>query len=117
MTKEALYKVLENPNDQLIAVDMDGTLCLGEWWGRPEDPEPVPNEPILKLVNELYMRGAHIVLYTARQPRMYPATHAWLVKHGVPFHGICMTMKPGADLYLDDKTLNTHDLLKSSALA
>lgn len=110
MTKEVLSKILENPNDQLIAVDMDGTLCLGEWWGRPEDPEPIPNEPILELVRNLHMRGGHIVLYTARQPRMYAATHAWLIKHNVPFHGIAMTMKPGADLYIDDKSLHIEDL-------
>lgn len=101
-----LHDILKNPKGKLIAVDMDGTLCVGEYWGRPEDTEPVPNEKIAELVRRLYMEGGHIVLYTARQPRMYATTHAWLVKHHVPFHGICMTMKPGADLYIEDKAIH-----------
>lgn len=113
--KKKLYQILENPDNSLIAVDMDGTLCLGEFWGRPTDPEPTPNQPIVDLVRELHMKGAHIVLYSARQPFMYASTHAWLIKHGVPFHGICMTMKPGADLYIDDKTLNTEDMFVKPA--
>lgn len=112
--KENLWDILRNPNDVLIAIDMDGTLCHGEFWGRPDDPEPTPNVAMVELTRDLHQRGAHIVLYSARQPFMYAATHAWLIKHGVPFHGICMTMKPGADLYIDDKTLNTEDLFNDS---
>lgn len=110
---DKLQSILDKPNDRLIAVDMDGTLCHGEFWGRPEDPEPAPNTEIIELVRKLYFKGAHIVLYTARQPRMYPRTHAWLVKHEVPFHGICMTMKPGADLYIDDKAIRPQEAHES----
>ncbi|MEI9966190.1 MAG: hypothetical protein WDN67_00720 [Candidatus Moraniibacteriota bacterium] len=63
MKKSYLKKILKNPNDQLVAVDMDGTLCLGEYWGRPEDSEPIPNESIVKMITDLYQNGAHIVLY------------------------------------------------------
>ena len=28
----------------------------------------------------------------------------------VPFHGIAMLMKPGADIYIDDKALNISDV-------
>lgn len=108
--KDKLHAILAEPKGHLIAVDMDGTLCIGEFWGKPEDTEPVPNESVVALVQDLHMRGGHIILYSARQPRMYAATHGWLIKHHVPFHGIAMTMKPGADLYIDDKTLNTEDL-------
>ena len=59
---------------------------------------------------EWYKKGAHIIIYTARQPKHYALTHAWLIKNQVPFHGIAMLMEPGADLYLDDKSLNLDDI-------
>jgi hypothetical protein len=37
-------------------------------------------------------------------------TLAWLIKYGVLFHGISMRVKPGADLYIDDKALNIDDI-------
>jgi len=106
LTKLGLIDMLKNPNDKLIAIDLDGTLCVGEFWGEKE-PEPI--REAIDRVWQWYKRGAHIVIYTARQAKMYPETHAWLLKHGVPFHGICMQMKPGADLYIDDKALHVED--------
>ena len=105
--KTDLQKMLEMPNDKLIAVDLDGVLCRGEFWGEGE-PEPIPE--MIERVREWYIKGAHIVIYTARQPAHYAATHAWLIKHGVYFHGIAMLMKPGADVYIDDKALHLEDL-------
>lgn len=107
--KEKLLEILKNPNDKLIAVDLDGTLCIGEYWGS-HSPEPEPKTEMIVKVREWYNAGAHIVIYTARQPKLYADTHAWLIKHNVPFHGITMTMKPGADLYIDDKALNIEDI-------
>lgn len=82
---------------------MDGTICEGEFWG---DGEPKPKQDFIDNMWEWYRKGAHIVIYTARQPIYYKDTHAWLIKYGVPFHGITMLMKPGADIYIDDKALN-----------
>lgn len=95
-------KTLTHPAGKLIAVDLDGTLCEGEFWG---EGEPIPKTARIDAVRSLYQRGAHIIIYTARQPSYYIHTHAWLIKHRVPFHGICMQMKPGADLYIDDKAV------------
>lgn len=105
--KQKLLDILKNPANKIIAVDMDGTLCEGEFWGEG-DPEPIPE--MIERVRKWYHKGAHIIIYTARFTHHYPATHAWLIKHGVPFHGITMQMKPGADCYLDDKALNPEDL-------
>ena len=102
-----MKEILENPNDKLLAIDLDGVICKGEFWGEGE-PEPVP-EMIEKMWG-WYKKGAHIVIYTARQPRLYAVTLAWLIKHEVPFHGIAMLYKPGADLYCDDKAINSKDL-------
>ena len=93
--------------DQLIAIDLDKTLCEGEFWGKGE---PKPIQKNIDKVWGLYKAGTHIVIYTARQACYYSLTFAWLIKNNVPFHGIAMMMKPGADWYFDDKGLNIDDL-------
>ena len=105
--KEKLHALLKEPNDKLIACDLDGTLCVGEFWG---EGEPKPIRERIDWINELYKKGAHIIIYTARQPDMYSVTFAWLLKHGVMFHGIAMQHKPGADCYIDDKALNATEI-------
>ena len=108
-TKTELLDVIKNPAGKIVAVDMDGTLCFGEFWD--DQGEPVVNQPMKDLVWKMYKKGAHIIIYTARQPKYYAFTHGWLVRNEIPFHGICMTMKPGAEVYIDDKALNVEDVL------
>ena len=103
-----MKEILENPNDKVIAVDLDGVLCKGEFWGG-DDPEPVPE--MIEKVWRWYKMGGHIIIYTSRQPRYYPITLAWLIKNEVPFHGIAMLYKPGADIYIDDKAINSNELI------
>ena len=102
-----LFEILKNPRDKLIAVDLDGTLCEGEFWG---DKEPKPKKERIKYFNSLYRRGAHIIIYTARQPKWFSLTMAWLIKNEVMYYGIMMQQKPGADLYVDDKIININQL-------
>lgn len=102
-----LHKILEQPNDKLIAIDMDGVICQGEFWG---ETEPRPEEEMIEKIWSWYKKGAHIIIYTARNPRYYQETHAWLIKYGVPFHGIVMQYKPGADIYIDDKAINSTEV-------
>ena len=99
-----LLEILKNPNDKLIAVDLDGTLSVGECWNKDDEPKPI--QEMIDFINGLYLKGAHIVIYTARFPDMYQMTLAWLIKYGVLFHGINMRIKPGADCYIDDKAIN-----------
>ncbi len=106
--KEKLLKILENPVNKLLAIDLDGTLCEGQFWG---EGEPEPKQEMIDKVWEWYKKGAHIIIYTARAPKYYPQTLAWLVKYEVPFHGIAMQVKIGADCYLDDKALNIEDVI------
>ena len=105
--KKDLLNILKNPNDKLIAIDVDGVLCKGEFWG---EGEPTPIKAMIEKVWKWYKSGAHIIIYTSRQPRYYQQTYAWLIKNEVPFHGIAMMMKPGADCYIDDKALNSEDI-------
>ena len=104
---EQLITILNNPREKLIAIDLDGTLCTGEFWGEGE-PEPI--QWMIDLVWKWYKGGAHVIIYTARMPVYFQATQAWLIKHDVPYHGIAMRFKPGADVYIDDKSLNPFDL-------
>ena len=106
-----LQEILKNPNDKLIAVDLDGTLCEGEFWG---EGEPKPKQEVIDLVWKIYKKGAHIIIYTARQPKYYATTLAWLIKHEVPFHGVAMFYKPGADCYIDDKGVHLEQFMESN---
>lgn len=105
--KTDLLKVLENPNDKLIAVDLDWTLCKWEFWG---EWEPKPLIERIEFIRKLYIKGAHIIIYTARRPIYYKETLSWLIKYDVPFHWIAMFYKPWADLYIDDKALHISDV-------
>ena len=106
--KNKLFEILKNPKGKLIAVDLDGTLSYGDCWNKDDEPEPIKER--IEFVNNLYRNGGHIVIYTARFPDMYQMTFAWLIKHGVLFHGIAMGKKCGADLYIDDRALNVNDV-------
>lgn len=99
-----LLDILREPNDKLIAVDLDWTLCTWEFWNATDRPEPIPER--IEFVNSLYKRGAHIIIYTARFPEHYPETLGWLIANRVQFHWICMQKKCGADCYIDDKAIH-----------
>jgi uncharacterized HAD superfamily protein len=105
--KEKLLDILKAPNDKVIAIDLDGVLCEGEFWGT-EECKPI--QEMIAKVTDWYQKGAHIIIYTARQPKYFVQTQAWLIKYQVPFHGIAMQMKPGADVYIDDKALHISDI-------
>lgn len=105
--KDKLKEILNNPANKLIAVDLDGTLCKGEFWGECE-PEPIQER--IDYINGLYKKGAHIIIYTARLPEYFEATRLWLIKYKVYYHGIAMRDKIGADVYIDDRALNIEDI-------
>ena len=103
-----MNEILNNPRGKLIAVDLDGTLCFGAYWG--DGKHPKPNLPRIEKVNSLYKQGALIVIYTARYPEWAVETYAWLDMNGVMYHGLMMRRKPGADLYIDDKAVGAEVL-------
>jgi len=90
----------------LIAVDLDGTLCEGEFWG---GQEPKPKYDVIKKIEELYKAGHHIIICTARHRNYYQETEAWLIKYKVWYHALSME-KMGCDLLIDDKVLNVKDI-------
>lgn len=102
-----LLEILKNPKDKLLAVDLDWTLCTGEFrW----EWEPLPIQERIDYINWLYKKWAHIIIYTARSPEYFTLTFARLIKYWVKHHWICMQYKPGADIYLDDRCININDI-------
>lgn len=99
-----LLEMLENPNDKLICVDLDNTITTSDGWNLDNIQ---PNQAMIDKMLVWFKKGAHIIIYTARPGAVYPQTMGWLIAHKVPFHGIAMQIKPGADLYIDDKALNS----------
>jgi len=92
----------------IIIVDFDGTLTLGgRFW--VETDEFPPNQKMIDWTNKQYRKGNVIIIFTARPYEVMRETVAWLIKHGVKYHGINMD-KPGAQMYVDDKALNVKEV-------
>lgn len=88
---------------EIIMVDFDGTLTKGgRFWTKDKI---LPNQKIIDWVNTEYRKGNVIIIFTARPYEVMRATVAWLIEHGVKYHGINMD-KPGATRYIDDKAIN-----------
>lgn len=100
----------ENPDRKVFNVDFDGTLTTGEY-----TQDPGPKADVIAKVRDLYMNGHLIIIWTARWWENAPFLVSWLIKHGVPFHGVMMG-KGGSDIYVDDKALNVADFPESHAI-
>ena len=88
---------------KIIMMDFDGTLTQGgRFW---TDDVIKPNQEMINWSNEEYKKGNVIIIFTARPYEVMRDTVAWLIKHGVKYHGINMD-KPGAQMYVDDKAIN-----------
>lgn len=107
--KQKLLDILKNPANKLIAVDLDWTLC--EWEFRKDEDKVIPIPERIDFINELYKKGWHIIICTARFPKWYEQTQKWLQNNWVLYHWIVMREKIWADLYIDDKSLNIADLI------
>lgn len=97
--------------DKLIAVDLDGTLCIGNCWTEEECLFAKPILERIDKVNKMYTGGGHIIIYTARPEWFRFATEYWLNKHNVRRHALVMCPnKMGADYYIDDKAIKPEEL-------
>ncbi len=102
-------KYTENKNRQVINVDFDHTLTddiPGEY---TEDP-PAKVE-MVTAIRTRYMAGNIIIIWSARWWDNAPFLVSWLIKHGVPFHGVMMG-KGGSDCYVDDKAMPIKEFLR-----
>lgn len=98
-----------------IAFDFDGTITTRNHY--PEIKEIRPN--IDKCINNLYLQGANIVIWTCRNnstPNQFIAYNLMietLNKHNIHYHSInknllqdFVSYKIYADLYVDDNSLD-----------
>ena len=95
----------------IYAVDIDGTLTEDdtnpENWFRYADMKPI-RENIAK-INDLYMKGEKIILYTSRYEEDREVTVSWLKINGVKYHRLIMD-KFRADIYVDSASQRPEEL-------
>ena len=97
----------ENANRKVFNIDLDHTLTADPKGTYSADP--LPHMPMVEKVRELYRAGNIIIIWTARWWDNAPFLVSWLIKNGVPFHGIFMG-KGGSDFYIDDKAVRPTEL-------
>lgn len=98
---------------KIIAVDFDGTLCVGDHW-----PDiGYPNFDLIKQLIELQKKGNKIILWTCRCGETLNNAVEWCKTYGLIFDAINEnipeiieifggdTRKVVADVYLDDKSV------------
>ncbi len=86
----------------IIAVDMDGVLCVN---GGYSDLEFFNRKPIIKnikKINKLYSSRHYIVIFTSRKLISKAITEYWLQKFGVKYDVLVMD-KLRFDIYIDEK--------------
>ena len=107
-----------------IAVDFDGTLCE---YSFPEIGEPKPL--IVEFIKQHADRGTKIILHTCRENgtrrALLDEAVAWCTAQGIPLYAVNENpentypaqygveragRKVFADLYIDDKAINTADI-------
>ena len=98
-------------NEQIIAVDFDGTLCENKW---PEIGEPNTNL-IGYLIEMRKSFGAKIILWTCRVGEMLDKAVNWCSEHGLEFDAVNENLphmverfggnarKIFANMYIDDR--------------
>lgn len=94
----------------VIAVDLDGTMCETCWTPR----QCLTAEPIdgaIAKVNEMSKQCNFIIIYTARPDKLIPATLKWLRKHNVKYDAICNN-KMVADVYIDEKNKTFEEVIE-----
>ena len=109
-----------NREIKTVAVDFDGTLFTDDRF--PEVGDPIPT--IIDYVKYLKEnQGCELILWTNREGQLLEDALAKCAEYGLEFDAVNANMqwridkygsdcrKVGADLYIDDKSLNPIDIL------
>ena len=96
---------------QIINIDLDGTLCNEVCFTQDAILKATPKQDVIDKVNELYVRH-YVVIYTARQDHLIPASLEWLRRNNVRYHAWSNLKIPTDIGYLDDKSLLISDIDK-----
>ena len=102
----------------IYVVDLDHTLCdtVQGPDGRWKYFEATPIQSRIDVVNKLWEDGNTIIIETARgcgtKINHYEETFNQLRSWGLKFHTLRTGVKFGADVYIDDKAINSEDFFK-----
>ncbi len=105
-------------NKLTYVVDLDHTLCdtVQGPDGRWKYFEATPIQSRIDVVNKLWEDGNTIIIETARgcgtKINHYEETFNQLRSWGLKFHTLRTGVKFGADVYIDDKAINSEDFFK-----
>jgi len=108
---------------KIIAFDLDDVIChrTSEEGGVAKYHTCLPNEDMIKIVNECYKNGYKVVIYTARgmdtfkgrvhdvYDKLYDLTKAQLFKWNVAYDQLVMGKIPYS-LIVDDKAVNSSQI-------
>jgi len=96
--------------------DIDGVICTNTY-GKYENA--VPDHHVISKINKLFNEGHKIVLYTARGSTTgidwEDLTKKQMAEWKVLYHELFLG-KPQADMYSDDRAVNSLDWLKATDL-
>ena len=99
-------------NNQIIAVDFDGTLCFSKW---PDCGEP--NQALINYLKKWKSDGNKFILWTCRIGEDLSNAVAWCQEHGLEFDAIndnlpeivdyygSNSRKITCDWYIDDRNM------------
>ena len=93
----------------IINVDFDGTLTNEVCFEIDAVLSATPKKEVVDKVNELFVKH-YIVIYTARQDHLIPASLEWLRRNNVRYHAFSNLKIPTDIGYLDDKSLKLDDI-------
>ena len=96
---------------KVYCFDIDGTICT---FTDGDYEKAIPFKEVIKKINGLYDSGYKVVFYTGRGSttgiNWYDFTSRQLKDWGVKYHELYLG-KPYADLYIDDRAVNTAEWL------
>lgn len=93
----------------IIGIDVDGTLT-NEVEGHNYAVR-TPNKKMIEKVNQWFLEGNTIVLFSSRWEADRATTRTWLKKHGVRYHTLILN-KPKFDMYIDDISKRPEEVCK-----
>lgn len=104
---------MRNGNGKILTFDIDNTICTTIGGIANNYTDCIPNEKIIKYINEKYNEGYIINLYTARGTKSHKdfsditllQLQVWNVMYDNLYFG-----KPDSNLYIDDKAINVECL-------
>lgn len=89
----------------IYCFDIDNTICATDGG---DYLNSIPGKDQIKIINDLYDQGNTIIMHTARNKDHTELTKNQLDRWAVKYHTLILG-KPFADLYIDDRAINSQE--------